>query len=183
MRRLIRNYIISKIVSLMMVGTCVGQAPKVVEFAHAIARAEGFYIHGSIPQRCANPGDLKGTKFLGQTGLCKGGHARFANADYGWQALYAQVEKMVSDTSAIYRSSMTFREIGRLYAGNSKPWIRIVTSMLEVTPDQSIYFYFDQNRHNLITNLEDSWDFNVAAEIIPSDVRIAAVVSVARIGM
>jgi len=41
MRRLIRNYILSKIVSLFLVGTCMGQAPKVVEFAHAIARAVG----------------------------------------------------------------------------------------------------------------------------------------------
>ena len=183
MRRLVRNYILSKVVSFFLVGTCMGQAPKVIEFAHAIARAEGFYIHGSIPQRCANPGDLKGTKFPGEVGLCKGGHARFANAEYGWQALYAQVEKMTDGTSHVYRPSMTFREVARLYAGNSKPWVRIITTMLEVTPDESICFYFDRDRTNLVTEREGLWDFNVAAGITPSDASSVADASVAHISM
>ena len=175
------------IVGLFLTGTALGQvaqpSPQVYAFAHAIARAEGFYIKGSIPNRCHNAGDLKGTKFPGEVGLCKGGHARFANAEYGWQALYAQVEKMTDGTGRVYHPSMTFREVAQKYAGNSKPWVRIITTMLEVTPDESICFYFDRDRTNLVTELEGLWDFNVAAGITPSDASSVADASVAHIGM
>jgi hypothetical protein len=90
---------------------------------------------------------------------------------------------MTDGTSRVYRPSMTFREVARLYAGNSKPWVRIITTMLEVTPDESIYFYFDRDRTNLVTELEGLWDFNVAAGITPSDAVIVANASVAHIGM
>ena len=82
-RRPIRNYIVSKFVGLFLVGTlhaAVAPSPRVVQFAHAIAQAEGFYVKGSIPNRCHNAGDLKGTKFPEQIGVCKGGHAKFRTA-------------------------------------------------------------------------------------------------------
>ena len=87
-RRPIRNYFLSKIVGMFLVGTlhaAVAQqpSPKVIQFAHAIAQAEGYSLKGSIPQRCNNPGDLKGTKFAGQVGVCKGGHARFRTSRGG----------------------------------------------------------------------------------------------------
>jgi hypothetical protein len=89
MRRVIRAYVMSKIVGFMLVGTCwaAGAQDRIDLFVHAIARAEGFYQYGSIPNRCHNPGDLKGTRFPGEVGLCRGGHARFANAEYGWQGI------------------------------------------------------------------------------------------------
>jgi hypothetical protein len=44
MRRLVRNYILGKVVSFFLVGTCMGQAPKVVEFAH--------YVRGQWGWKC-----------------------------------------------------------------------------------------------------------------------------------
>ena len=52
-RRPIRNYIVSKFVGLFLVGTlhaAVAPSPRVVQFAHAIAQAEGYNLKGSIPQ-------------------------------------------------------------------------------------------------------------------------------------
>ena len=64
-RRPIRNYFLSKIVGMVLVGTlhAAVPSPRVVQFAHAIAQAEGYTSKGSIPARCNNPGDLKGTHF------------------------------------------------------------------------------------------------------------------------
>ena len=186
MKRFFRMYVISKIVSLMLTGTAMGQTPKIDLFAHAIARAEGFGVPKAIPTTCHNPGDVKvvrGWQYPGQVGVCKGGHVRFRNDTYGWAALRHQVEKMTDGTSRVYRPSMTFREVARLYAGNSKPWVRIITTMLEVTPDESICFYFGSDRTNLVTELEGLWDFNVAAGITPSDAVTVANASVAHIGM
>ena len=66
---------------LLLGGTLCSAQDKVEQFAHAIARTEGYYVHGSLPSRCFNPGDLKvmsrGGKYPGQTGVCKAGHVRF----------------------------------------------------------------------------------------------------------
>ena len=50
-RRPIRNYFLSKIVGMFLVGTlhaAVASSPRVVQFAHAIAQAEGYNLKGSI---------------------------------------------------------------------------------------------------------------------------------------
>jgi hypothetical protein len=132
-----KPFVLAKVTSLMMIGTLYGQAPKVVEFAHAIAQAEGFYVKGSIPNRCFNPGDLKGRAFPGEIGLCKGGHARFRNNAAGWAALYHQVEKM-GGSSTQYTAGMTFGQVAKRYAENYRPWLKIVTKRLQISASDDV---------------------------------------------
>ena len=140
-RRPIRNYFLSKIVGMFLVGTlhaAVAPSPRVVQLAHAIAQAEGYTVPHSIPQRCNNPGDLKGTAFPGQVGICKGGHARFKNAADGWAALYNQVQKIADGTSTKYTPRATFRQVARTYAQNYRPWLKIVTKTLQVDENDEV---------------------------------------------
>jgi hypothetical protein len=140
-RRPIRNYIVSKFVGLFFVGTlhaAVQPSPKVVQLAHAIAQAEGFYVKGSIPNRCHNAGDLKGTKFPNQIGVCRGGHARFRTDADGWAALYNQVQKIADGTSTKYTPRATFRQVAKTYAQNYRPWLKIVTKTLRVDENDEV---------------------------------------------
>ena len=139
-RRPIRNYFLSKVVGMFLIGTlhAAVPSPKVVQLAHAIAQAEGYTVPHSIPQRCNNPGDLKGTAFPGQVGICKGGHARFKNAADGWAALYNQVQKIADGTSTKYTPRATFRQVARTYAQNYRPWLKIVTKTLQVDENDEV---------------------------------------------
>ena len=166
LRKTLRQYVISKIVSVLLVGTAWAVPNNVMTFAHAVAKAEGFYNHGTIPNLCHNPGDLKGKHFTGQIGLCKGGHARFADDAYGWDALYSQIEKMISGNSRIYHTDMTLRDVSRAWAGNSRVWLKNVCEMLSIQPNDTLSQYFDINRQNYVTELkelekelEKSWDW------------------------
>ena len=152
--RILRRYVISKIVSVMLIGTAWAVPTKVDMFAHAIAKAEGYYTAGTIPNRCFNPGDLKGTRFEGQIGVCKGGHARFKTAAYGWNALYNQIDKMISGNSHVYHVSMTFAQVSRMYAGNSRVWLRNVCNELSIQPNATLTMFFDLNRQNYVTQFE-----------------------------
>jgi len=145
MRRVIRAYVMSKIVGFMLVGTCwaAGAQDRIDLFVHAIARAEGFYQYGSIPNRCHNPGDLKGTRFPGEVGLCRGGHARFRNDAAGWAALRHQIEKSLAGESTFYRQDMTLAQVARRYAANSALWARNVARNLGVTPSTTLQEYFE----------------------------------------
>jgi hypothetical protein len=165
-RRPIRNYFLSKIVGMFLVGTlhaAVAQqpSPKVIQFAHAIAQAEGYSLKGSIPQRCNNPGDLKGTKFAGQVGVCKGGHARFRTSAAGWAALYGQVEKILDGTSTKYTNRATFKDVAKTYAQNYRPWLKIVTDLLDAEPQDSVTDWTNKNRE---TYLAEDFDLNFDLE-------------------
>jgi hypothetical protein len=107
---------------------------KIEQFAHAIARAEGFYRKGTIPNRYHNPGDLKAVKgftYPGQVGIGKGRHVIFANYTAGWNALYHQIHKMLAGDSH-YSPSMTIEQVARKYAGNWRQWSRNVSHNLGV---------------------------------------------------
>jgi len=107
----------------------------VERFAHAIARAEGFYRRGTIPNRYHNCGDLKAVKgftYPGQVGIGKGRHVIFANDAAGWHALYHQINKMISGESRHYSPQMTINQIARFYAGNWRQWARNVSHNLGV---------------------------------------------------
>jgi hypothetical protein len=145
------------LIMLLLSMRAFGQDARVVKVAQAIARAEGFYQNGTIPNRCHNAGDLKGTNFVGEVGLCKGGHAKFKNDAYGWSALYNQLEKMISGQSHVYRVNMTFREVSRLYAGNSRVWLNNVTRVLSVSPEDTVTSYLNRD---YVTPSRDDWDFS-----------------------
>ncbi len=118
----------------MKTKTLTMQAPllpgTVERIARAIARAEGYYMRSSVPnlpQRRNNPGNLK----------LKGNEiTAFASAEEGWQALYRQVERMLTGASRHYKPWQTIREIALIYTGGDKPeaWAGIVARELRVTP-------------------------------------------------
>jgi hypothetical protein len=100
---------------------------KVQYLAEAIARAEGFYVAGSLPQRQNNPGAIKsGGVFV----------TLYPDAAAGWAALYNQVDLMLTGRSAYYNPSMTFSQIAQIYTGGDSPetWAFIVSNTLGLTP-------------------------------------------------
>jgi len=141
-----KKFLMVKLVSLTLCSTAYGLAPTpTVQLAQAIAKAEGFYTRGTIPQRCHNPGDLKtitGYRYPGQAGVCKGMHARFrSNAD-GWRALEHQLSKIIDGTSR-YSVNMTLRQVSKRYAGNSRVWMDNVARNLGVTPNTCLFEILD----------------------------------------
>ena len=113
--------------------------------AGAIARAEGFYQRGTIPNRCNNPGDLKvvaGWRYPGQVGVCKGGHVHFKTAADGWAALMHQLDKIIDGTSR-YTVNMTLNQIARKYAANYRVWAHNVAHNLDVTPNTYLWEILD----------------------------------------
>lgn len=105
----------------------------VKRIAEAIARAEGYYVEGSIPNVRNNPGDLR----WGTTEI-----TYFATPEDGWNALYQQVEKMLSGNSSLYRPDMTIEEIARIYAGpdpsDQENWKNNVSQALGVSPNTKL---------------------------------------------
>jgi len=107
---------------------------KVQYLAEAIARAEGFYVAGSLPQRQNNPGAIKsGGVFV----------TSYPDAASGWNALYNQVDLMLTGRSAYYNSSMTFSQIAQIYTGgdNAETWAFIVSNTLGLTPANTLDDY------------------------------------------
>jgi hypothetical protein len=89
-------------------------------FAEGIALAEGFYVVGSRAARNHNPGNL--TLDITGTGIGMDGmFIVYDNDNDGWEALYKQVEMILTNTSGIYNSQMTLRQIAEKYASTSTP--------------------------------------------------------------
>ena len=111
-------------------------------FSEGIALAEGFYVVGSRAARNHNPGNL--TLDITNTGVDMDGmFVVYANDNDGWEALYRQVELILTDTSNIYTSQMTLRQIGQKYASTSTPteqlnWAVNVASKLGIDIDTSV---------------------------------------------
>lgn len=111
-------------------------------FAEGIAFAEGFYVSGSRASRNHNPGNI--TLDITGTGIGKDGmFVIYANDADGWDALRRQVELILTDTSSIYTSQMTLREIGRKYASTSSAeeqvyWALNVASKLGIDIDTPV---------------------------------------------
>ena len=103
----------------------------VEELAQAIARAEGYYVSGSLPQRRNNPGALK---------LDGNEITQFATPSEGWAALHRQLEKILNGESAFYTPDMSIRQVAEIWTGGDKPdaWARIVAGELQVDETLSI---------------------------------------------
>lgn len=111
-----------------------GYSEKVMAFARAIAKAEGYGIANAIPTRLNNPGDLK-ISAVPSIGADASGHLRFATAEDGWRALYRQVQLIVDGRSRVYTLDMTIAQMGERYAEGSWNWTRNVTDALAVRPE------------------------------------------------
>src|SRR5271156_4775564 len=134
-----------KAILLLLLGLClfpaVGQAQtvdkqKLDSLATAVAHAEGFGARHAIPTRYHNPGDLKSAaiyrRLPGQKTLGKGGHIVFESDDAGWAALKDYLSKMVDGRSRRFNPDMTLAQASRVYAGNWRPWLKLVTAELNV---------------------------------------------------
>jgi len=108
--------------------------------ALAIAAAEGFGVPGAIPTLANNPGDL----VLGNMGYGTMGTQEitvYATAEDGWNALYGQIQKWINGTSKYYNPSMTWGQIGAIYAGSGTPWAANVAAALGVDPNSTLGDY------------------------------------------
>jgi len=142
-----RKFILAVIITLALIMSAPAQSVdhKVKELAHAIAMAEGYFIRGTIPNRYHNPGDITSSSrhaYPGQVGLSKRGYVIFKNSDYGWQALYDQIQRVIDGTSTRYTQSMTFRQIAKVYA-EDRQWAKKVCSILGITPQTTFEEYFE----------------------------------------
>ena len=103
---------------------------KLQRFAQAIARQEGFYVTGAIPQIANNPGDLviPGLPTLPGTMITK-----FPSADAGWSALHRQLSLIVTGQSARYTLDMTIAEMSRVWTATQQvPWANNIAQQLGV---------------------------------------------------
>lgn len=128
------------LVGLNYVSTGTTPSDKTKAIAQAIAKAEGFFVSGSEPQRAHNPGDLE----LGDVGNgLLFNKTIFATDDDGWNALYHQIGLMISGDSKIYDPSMSWRDIAASWVGTSDAnnWMLNVTNALGVLPDSTLGDY------------------------------------------
>ena len=109
---------------------------KLDSLATAVAHAEGFGARHAIPTRYHNPGDLKSAviykKLPGQKALGKGDHVVFETDAAGWAALRDYLSKMVDGRSRRFNADMTLAQAARIYAGNWRPWLKLVAQELNV---------------------------------------------------
>jgi hypothetical protein len=103
-----------------------------VQLAQAIANAEGFNQAGSLAQTNNNPGDLTVDITGTGTGTDANGFVIYGSADDGWNALYTQVQEMLSGTSGIYSPTMTIAQVGQSYANGDSNWASNVAAYMGV---------------------------------------------------
>lgn len=99
--------------------------------ASAIARAEGFYVTGSIPQRAHNPGDLKVPGWAGPT--LGNGISVFQDDQAGWNALYKQLYLILTGQSSHYTLDDTILSMAQTWTTTqSQAWAGNVAGYLGV---------------------------------------------------
>jgi hypothetical protein len=106
--------------------------------AEAIAKQEGFYVAGSIPQRAHNPGDLK---IPGWTGATLGsGISVFDSDGAGWTALYRQLWLILTGDSARYNLDMSIDDMARTWtATQQSAWAANVAGYLGVDTNTKLW--------------------------------------------
>jgi len=109
-----------------------GSQQYVFLIAEAIAKAEGFYAGDTLPKRRNNPGSI----------TSGGSLIQFETEQAGWNALYNQIESMISGQSSYYDTGMSILDVAKVYTGGDKSdaWANIVASRLGV----SIYDKFSE---------------------------------------
>lgn len=142
----IRHSLLKVSVFLLMTASAFAFTPSRTEaLAGAIARAEGFYVKGSVPARFHNPGDIRSHSrhaYAGQVGLSRHGYVIFRNDAAGWAALRGQIEKVISGESKIYTVNMTLRQFSKRYA-TSATWVRNVSRLLAVDANAPLWEVLD----------------------------------------
>lgn len=115
---------------------------KVIAFAQAIAKAEGFGVAGALPTRCHNPGDLE----VGDVGYgTDEGKTIFSEDQDGWMALEHQCDLMLTGNSHLYKPSMNILQVAMLYTGNdsSASWAQAVAQALGISVTTTLYQFWN----------------------------------------
>lgn len=78
-------------------------AEAIFVLTHSIAKREGFYVHGSLPQRLNNPCALV---YAGQLAAVAhhSGFAKFPTPTDGWFACERDIRKKMSRGSSLHRA-------------------------------------------------------------------------------
>lgn len=106
----------------------------VFDIARAIARAEGYYVLGSLPARTNNPGDLE----LGDAGHgVVSGKTVFGSPASGWSRLILQIGAMLSGSEK-WPPTMTLAEAGMKYSGGDPMWAANVAKELTLLPGTTL---------------------------------------------
>lgn len=115
---------------------------KVIQFAQAIAHAEGFGVPGAVPTRAHNPGDLGpgdcGSLCLGQIAATGSMVCILKDDATGWGLLYGKIGRIFDGQSRVYNVNMTIERFAQSYAGDWMNWSRNVAAQLGVTPQTTI---------------------------------------------
>lgn len=139
-------------------------------FARAIARTEGFYIKGTIPNRLHNPGDIMTRlkrAYPGQVGTYHG-YAVFKNDAYGWAALEAQIQRVIDGTSTKYTQDMTMVQVAKVYAANWRYWGRTVCKILKISPSLTFQEYFNLPPRVHFAYAAPMWLFDRGGDTMPT---------------
>jgi hypothetical protein len=122
---------------------------KAQELAVAIARAEGFFVAGSLPQRSNNPGDME----LGNNGWgLIDAKTVYGKADWnadlddktdGCSALRRECAAILTGASAVYNMNDTFVILADKWTGGDSPetWLSAVIDHLGVLATMTLREY------------------------------------------
>lgn len=117
---------------------------KISTMATAIATAEGFFVSGSLPARCHNPGDLE----LESVGLgLDNGKTIFPNDGAGWQALRHECDLILSGLSrAGYKLTDSWWQVAHRWTGNdnAEGWAHTVAQRLGMNIANTLQDYLDK---------------------------------------
>lgn len=117
---------------------------KIARMATSIATAEGFFVTGSLPSKCHNPGDLE----VGDVGCgVDNGKTKFPNDTAGWQALRHECDLILNGLSrAGYKLSDTWWQVAVRYTGNdgAAGWAQTVAGRLGLSVTNTLQDYLNQ---------------------------------------
>ncbi len=111
--------------------------------AQAIARAEGYFVPGSLPARINNPGDLE----LGDRGNgVTNGKTHYPSPFAGWEALRSETTMILAGKSHYIKPSMPLSQVAEVYTGhdNAPAWADIVAKAIGITPDATLQSFLDR---------------------------------------
>lgn len=111
---------------------------QVVQFAEAVANAEGFGLAGTIPTLANNPGDLVIPNWTGQK-LGAEGISVFASSDEGWNRLKHQIQIIIDGTSHVYSLDDTISSMASKWTKTQQAaWASNVATYLSVSPGTTL---------------------------------------------
>lgn len=114
------------------------------QLARAIARAEGFYVAGSLPARAHNPGDLIQPWRTDLPTMGAEGITVFPSDADGWEALHRQLWLIASGQSRVYSVDMTLQDMaerwapGSVHGNNPSAWAANVALDLGVSASATL---------------------------------------------